>query len=442
MNDRNLIELLNNGFEPELISFEFNIPMEKLDILLKQEQESNKTTTATNNAIVNKAANNMNKLRSNYNKLYTATTQKENHISIPKATKSQTNLITQTTETISNLFENYESKTENEKVKIVIESLKALEKILDIPITIEQGKALINIFPSSANIPEAAMHVKNHNYDKSIIKLYYNYSKAIDDELSHINDMETLKKLSSSLPASMKRKNIYIDAIDRKLNTKMQNIFRTNALNKLRNNISRNIDSVITSLANGTCNIEKAKEYINEEIKQRTATAPKGRFALTESQQERTVIHQIRTALSEKSELYPITDAQTTMELLNQLSFEKEHNLKSVSENLITRKKYTDAQKFVGKYIDTSYRKTEQSAIAKAAEKKQKDIIIAEIGDMILERIKSTPDKHEDAIFLNLLEQRLKEQKISKIIIKLGKNEDKSRDITLEDIWYENKKIK
>lgn len=441
MNDRNLIELLNSGFEPELISFEFNIPIEKLNMLIEQEQ-SNKKSTEITNAAVTKTSSNMDKLRSNYNKLYTSTTQKENHISVPKATKSQTNLITQTTETISNLFENYESKTENEKVKIVIESLKALEKILDIPITIEQGKALISIFPSSSNVPEAAMHVKNHNYDKSIIKLYYNYSKAIDGELSHINDMETLKKLSSSLPASMKRKNIYIDAIDRKLNSKIQNIFRANALSKLRNNISSNIDSVITSLANGTCDIEKAKTYINEEIKQRISTSPKGRFALTESQQERTVIHQIRTALSEKSELYPITDAQTTMDLLYQLSFEKEHNLKCVSENLIARKKYADAQKFIGKYIDTSYRRTEQSALAKAAEKKQKDIIIAEIGDMILGRIKSTPDKHEDAVFLNLLEQKLKEQKISKIIIKLGKNEEQSKDITLEDIWYENKKIK
>ena len=65
----------------------------------------------------------------------------------------------------------------------------------------------------------------------------------------------------------------------------------------------------------------------------------------------------------------------------------------------------------------------------------------AEIGDIILRAIKCESTEEEQEQFARILEKKLNNHRYSYNSIPLGRTKDKSRKITLADIWGEEKEL-
>jgi len=85
------------------------------------------------------------------------------------------------------------------------------------------------------------------------------------------------------------------------------------ASDRIRNNIPTNIILIAKNLASGNIDTNNANSIINAEAKKRVESRPKTKFSLTEEQEKKQVLSQIRIAMLENADKIDIQNPEKTI---------------------------------------------------------------------------------------------------------------------------------
>ena len=437
-------KLIESGFDLELISFEFDIPIEKIKqykLELETNKKSNSVKTYSAREIIDKenkhAHSKMQQMRTRYKKIYL----KNNNVEA-KPTKElsaqEIELINSVITKIEKIVEKMKNLSKNEKRNEANVILTELKKIASYQLTIEQAEKL-HFLMQSEELENLNLNSKDRidfyiNRDRG--KIIRKLTETVDIAQSQTEDIEELKILEKKLTAKMKQNNpIFVGAVKSRIENKISKINHKKAIDKVRNDVPADIELIITEIANGTLDIQTANEIINKEAKKRVESKPKTRFTLTEEQQKKQIQIQIRTVLMEKPQKYHIKNPEKTIMQMQELcGGELEQSIRTVVNNLTSIKDFERAKKV----CDSFSNKDKESPLSKNIRTLRKSIRNAEIRDIVLKGINMNEMEEERAYF-ELIEKGIKMGNVKLEEISLGKSQDGLRTITLADIWTDEK---
>lgn len=442
-------KLIKNGFDLELISFELDIPIEEIKqckMELETIKKSNLTKTYSAKEIIdseNKQAHSkMQQMRERYKKLYFTSNKIE--VKQPKELPSQkVEQINSVIAEIEEIAESIKEQPKKERKKEVNAILTKLKQIEEYQLTIEQAEKLHYILQSeelkklNSSITDKIDFYMNRSRKTIIKKL----AEAIDIAQSQTNELEELKILERKLTMEMQQNNqIVVGAVKTRIGNKISKITQQKAMDRIRNDIPEDIDSIIREIANGTLDIRMGNEIINKEVRKRVENKPKNRFSLTEEQEKRQILIQIRTVLMEKSEQYHIENPEkTVMQIHDLCGGELEQAIRTVVKNLISIKDFERAKEVCDKFST----KDSESSFSAYIRTLRKQIRNDEISDIVLKGINMSGTEREERRYFELIEKGLKMGNVKLGSISLGRSQDGLRNITLADVWVdENKKEK
>ena len=196
------------------------------------------------------------------------------------------------------------------------------------------------------------------------------------------------------------------------------------------------IEQIIRDIASDKLNIQAANAIIDEEEKKRIENKSKNKFTLTQEQERKQILIQIKTVLAEKSKQYNIENPEKAITQIQELcGGDTGQSLRTVIKNLIGSKKYNKAKEICDKFSDND--KESQNSIY--IKRLRNEIRNAEISDIVMRVINTNGTIEEERAYIELIEKGLKIGNVKPRAVYLGKNQDGSRSITLEDVWTDEK---
>lgn len=447
-------KLIQGGFDLELISFELDIPIEevkqcKLDIENSKKNSTNKTIYSAKD-IINKKNNNahskISKMRDRYRQLYFISNKDE--VIRPKSLSPQEmKLIRTVLSTIQEAIEKMKTVPKNEKRKIASSILSELKKIEQYQLPVAEAEQLYWLMCSNElqglciNVTDKIdSHMKKQK-SRSINQL----AKAVEYKQYDVDDIEELQTLDRKLTRTMVSENpILVGAIKAKILSKITAVQQQQVIDRIRNDIPTSIISVISDLASGNIDMQKANAIIDEEARKRVETKPKNRFSLTEEQERKQILIQIRTAITEKTDkIFHIQDPEKAVLQIQELcGGELGQSIRAVVKNLTARRDFETAKSICDKFLRQSKDEHRENENTKYMRGLRNEIRNAEISDIVMKAINMNGTTEERAYF-ELIEKGLEMGNIKLSAISLGKSKDGVKSITLADIWTdENEKCK
>ena len=439
-------KLIKNGFDLELISFELDIPIDEIKQCMSEAEtikKPNSFRTYSAKEIIdneNKQAHlKIQQIRERYKKLFFASnkTEMKQIKELPRKKVEKINLVI---EEIEKIVKSIKGLPEKERRKGANEILIKFKQIENYQFTIEQAEKLNYLLQS-----EELKKLNSSTTDK--IDFYMNRSRktvikklaeAIDIAQAQSDELEELKVLERKLTMKMQQNaQIVVGAVKSRIGNKISKITQQRAIERIRNDIPEDIEFIIKELANGTLDMQLANEIIDEKTKERIENKPKTRFSLTEEQEKRQILIQIRTVLMEKSEKYYIENPEKTVMLIQELcGGELEQAIGIVVKNLISIKDFERAKEV----CDSFSSKDSQTSILVYIRRLRKQIRNDEISNIVLKAINMTGTEREERVCLELIEKGLKMGNVKLDAVSLGKSQDGLRTITLADIWIDERK--
>ena len=433
--------LIRKGFDLELLSFELDIPIEEirqykleLESVGKDDSVRSYSAKGTENDKNKYGYLEMKQMRERYEKLFFRSNK--TGVKIPNTLQKQdVELINSVIAEIEEIVDKIKELSKKERKKgasYIIEKLKKIEKY---QLTIEQAEKLYYLLESETlkklnlTSTDKIDYYMNKNRKAILKKL----STAIDIAQNQTEELEELKALERKLTMRMQQDSqIVVGGIKSKLRNKISKINQQQAIDRIRNDVPVNIEQIIKELANGTLDIQTANEIIEKEAKRRVESKPKTRFALTEEQETRQILIQIKTALMEKPEQYNIEKPEITIMQIQELcGGELEQAIRTVVKNLTGTKDFERAKEVCDKFSS----KDKESPLSKYITKLRKEIRNEEIGDIVLKGINMSGTYEEEKEYFELIKKGLKMGNIKLGAVSLGESQDGLRTITLADIW-------
>ena len=427
--EKQIKELIRKGFDLELISFELDIPLEEINqfkLQLETGKKDNKPKTHNVKEIIdqrNKAAHlKIKHVKERYNKAFFTVDKSE--VKLPsKLSRQEIERINLKIEEIKNIIAKMEGFSEEEKrknINLISSKLKTIEKY---NLSIEQSEKLYNLMQSeelkNMNKGKAYRKAINSNRNISINKLI----ESIDIAQYQTENVEELKRLEKRLtPTLAQEKPLIVGAIRTKISNKILKIQQQNAIEKIRNNIP-------IEIASDKLNIQTANAIIDEEAKKRIENKSKNKFTLTQEQERKQILIQIKTVLAEKSKQYNIENPEKAIAQIQELcGGDTGQSLRTVIKNLIGSKKYNKAKEICDKFSDND--KESQNLIY--IKRLRNEIRNAEISDIVMRVINTNGTIEEERACIELIEKGLKIGNVKPRAVY-------SRSITLEDVWTDEK---
>ncbi len=476
-----IVQLIKNGMDMNVISFELDIPKETLQqyveefskpTTVKEEvktNDENKGTKTINNikddttkrnveSVVSRPKttvssipksnrpkiNKMEIIRKKYKEAYNKV------ISLPKfesrANKYTDEDLKKADEIIKNLenkIKELKTKKFKEKRNCAAEVLDILKEFYDLPCLVEQVSKVQKLMSTQDlnSLHVASKDKIDIEIKKSRIKINRKLVDIVETEASKIDNLDDVSKLRKMITVDMERLDMSIVSVRLKLDQKINYLQQKARINS-KDDVSNEIKDIVRQIINPNMDAEQVKQKIDEEAEKLLAKSPaKGFFAMKKDNYVSQVLIKIRTALTNEANEFSINDADLVLEQLLKIDSRNfSANFKAVIENFVARKDYKTARSICDKYIQKRSLdsiETETSAYARTV---KKEIIGAEIGEIMLSQINNR--MIDDEKFIEDLENRMKKNNVKPFSIKLGKNKDGTKTITLSDVWYENQQRK
>lgn len=357
---------------------------------------------------------------------------------LKELSKQEIELINSVITKIEEIVKEMKNLSKKERRKVASGILAELKKIEDYQLTIEQAEKLHFLMQSeeleklNLSTTDKIDFYINRNRKIIIRKL----AESVDIAQSQAEDIEELKILEKKLTTKKEKNNqIFVDAVKSKIRNKIAKINQQKAIDRIRNDVPTDIAFIITEIANGTLDIKIANEIINKESKKRVESKSKNRFTLTEEQEKRQILIQIRTVLMEKPEQYHIENPERTIMQMQELcGGELEQAIRIVVNNLIGVKDFERAKEVCNSFSSKDKEKNIRLL--------RNEIRNAEISDIVLKGISMNGTEEEERRYFELIEKGLKMGNIKLGAISLGKSKDGLRNIYLSDIWEKQEKIR
>lgn len=389
----------------------------------------------------NYAHTRLEEMRQKYKQLFFKSNKVE--IELPKQLSQQEiELIENVIKIVGEKIKEIQLLPNREKVKVADDIVLELKKIEKYQLSIMQAEELYKLINSEElkriNIREITKVDSPMNRKRR--EIAEQLGNAIEFKQYEIEDIEELKVLERKITTEMLRENPVLMTTKNKLSNKISTIKQKKTMDRIRVDIPTNIESIITDLVNGNIDIKEANKIINEEARRRVESKPKTRFSLTEEQEKKQILIQIRTAIIEKADKYKIKNPEMVILKLEELS-DGETNLalRTVIKNLIEREEFEEAKRFCDKYYKEAKEKYKENEFTKYIRGLRNEIRNAEIGNIVLTAINMKGTIEEERMYFELIDKGLKMGNVKLGAISLGKSKDGLKNITLADIWEPEK---
>lgn len=439
-------KLIQSGFDLDLISFELDIPIEQVR-QCKRELEITKITRRypkKNIEEVNDVSTEykISKIREKYRELYSRNNTPEVK-KAPTLSQEQNELIQKVILVVEEKVEKIKSVSKKERKYVASGIITELRKLETCQLTIVQAEQLYKLisFEELKDLNTSIVDRVDYYMGLQRRRIANNFARAIDYEQSQINDIGELQILERKITRQMIDDDpMFTESIKRKISSRIMEIQRQQAVEKIKNDIPTTIIQIIENLVNGNIDIQKANEIIEEEVRKREKNKVKTVFSLTEEQEKRQILRQIKMALTENPDRFPIKNPEMAVLQIKELCGEGEESaIRVVTKNLIERKDFETAKRICDKYYEESKTGEKESEFTKYMSVLRNEIRNSEIGDIIIKLIKMNGSPEEETACFELIEKGLKKGNINLRAISLGKSSDGVKNITLEDIWYNEK---
>ena len=425
-------KLIKDGFDLELLSFEFDIPLEQIK---RWKNDLDKPNSRNKIEQVSK----MQQMRDKYQAiLKTNNGNKSTIVEEKELTEKERELVENAIKEIEEKIQEFQSDLiPGEKMKCLAQIISKIQEIQDFPINIEQIENL-RLIIHNPKIDCLYIDYKSKLY-KDLTKtrrdIVTKLVESIKIKLQNAKSIEEIDILSKELKSAIDQKYPFIvgglrsEIYNKK--TKMQQKKITESIN----NVPEKIQEIVKAISNGQVDIEKAKRTINEEAEKTFESKPKTRFSLTLEQEQKQIIMKVEKQLKENSEQYQIVSPEKTISILQQLAnINLADSMNIVVNNFISRKEFEGAKDIVEQYRE----KFDISTYHNVIDLKNK-IRNAEISNLILKCLNSEQSIEKDNAQFDLIQQFIEKGNIKLQSISLGKSENGIRNITLADIWPEKK---
>ena len=439
MNKEEIIELVKYGCDPELIAFEFNVPIDEIKKVI--DTEAKKTFLSRESK--------MNKIRVKYFNQYYSYDSNDGNVASMEPTPQEEKNVQEVIDYLKREQENIENMSDFNRKAILNVMLKEL-KILDTTnSTLEQTEEIKKMIDR-----DEFKNISKKRGEKGVREFYLRkrrvekrYSQLIEEKDKKTTDIKKLIELKKKITPEMARENLLISNIKGRIENKITTINSKVMQYEMRNNVSPEIRGIVIDIAEGTINMQEAQQTILKEAHKRVEEAKKatnGRVALSEQQYERQIAIQIRTLLSEQGNDYRIKDVKNSMQVLSEFpeKIPSSQAFRVVVDNLASQEKFKQAIDLCDSNISRMTFEGGETLISQAARSKKREIALRQIGSMIKEKIENKVSDEDDQMFMSLLERRLENEKIRLDAIQIGKDSSQTKSIRLSDIWYEKNREK
>ena len=439
MNEEEIIELVRYGCDPELIAFEFDVPINEIKETINAEAKK---------TFLNRESK-MNKIRVKYFNQYYSYDSNDGNVTSMEPTPQEEKNVQEVIDYLKREQENIENMSDFNRKAILNVMLKEL-KILDTTnSTLEQTEEIKKMIDR-----DEFKNISKKRGEKGVREFYLRkrrvekrYSQLIEEKAKKTTDIKELIELKKKITPEMARENLLISNIKGRIENKITTINSKVMQYEMRNNVSPEIRGIVIDIAEGTLNMQEAQQTILKEAHKRVEEAKKatnGRVALSEQQYERQIAIQIRTLLSEKGNDYRIKDVKNSMQVLSEFpeKIPSSQAFRVVVDNLASQEKFKQAIDLCNSNISRMTFEGGETLISQAARSKKREIALRQIGSMIKEKIENKVSDEDDQMFMSLLERRLENEKIRLDAIQIGKDSSQTKSIRLSDIWYEKNREK
>lgn len=439
MNEEEIIELVRYGCDPELIAFEFDVPINEIKETINAEAKK---------TFLNRESK-MNKIRVKYFNQYYSYDSNDGNVASMEPTPQEEKNVQEVIDYLKREQENIENMSDFNRKAILNVMLKEL-KILDTTnSTLEQTEEIKKMIDR-----DEFKNISKKRGEKGVREFYLRkrrvekrYSQLIEEKAKKTTDIKKLIELKKKITPEMARENLLISNIKGRIENKITTINSKVMQYEMRNNVSPEIRGIVIDIAEGTLNMQEAQQTILKEAHKRVEEAKKatnGRVALSEQQYERQIAIQIRTLLSEKGNDYRIKDVKNSMQVLSEFpeKIPSSQAFRVVVDNLASQEKFKQAIDLCNSNISRMTFEGGETLISQAARSKKREIALKQIGSMIKEKIENKVSDEDDQMFMSLLERRLENEKIRLDAIQIGKDSSQTKSIRLSDIWYEKNREK
>lgn len=439
MNEEEIIELVRYGCDPELIAFEFDVPINEIKETINA--EAKKTFLSRESK--------MNKIRVKYFNQYYSYDSNDGNVASMEPTPQEEKNVQEVIDYLKREQENIENMSDFNRKAILNVMLKEL-KILDTTnSTLEQTEEIKKMIDR-----DEFKNISKKRGEKGVREFYLRkrrvekrYSQLIEEKAKKTTDIKELIELKKKITPEMARENLLISNIKGRIENKITTINSKVMQYEMRNNVSPEIRGIVIDIAEGTLNMQEAQQTILKEAHKRVEEAKKatnGRVALSEQQYERQIAIQIRTLLSEQGNDYRIKDVKNSMQVLSEFpeKIPSSQAFRVVVDNLASQEKFKQAIDLCNSNISRMTFEGGETLISQAARSKKREIALRQIGSMIKEKIENKVSDEDDQMFMSLLERRLENEKIRLDAIQIGKDSSQTKSIRLSDIWYEKNREK
>lgn len=439
MNEEEIIELVRYGCDPELIAFEFDVPINEIKETINAEAKK---------TFLNRESK-MNKIRVKYFNQYYSYDSNDGNVASMEPTPQEEKNVQEVIDYLKREQENIENMSDFNRKAILNVMLKEL-KILDTTnSTLEQTEEIKKMIDRDEfkNISKKRGEKCAREFYLRKRRVEKRYSQLIEEKAKKTTDIKELIELKKKITPEMARENLLISNIKGRIENKITTINSKVMQYEMRNNVSPEIRGIVIDIAEGTLNMQEAQQTILKEAHKRVEEAKKatnGRVALSEQQYERQIAIQIRTLLSEKGNDYRIKDVKNSMQVLSEFpeKIPSSQAFRVVVDNLASQEKFKQAIDLCNSNISRMTFEGGETLISQAARSKKREIALKQIGSMIKEKIENKVSDEDDQMFMSLLERRLENEKIRLDAIQIGKDSSQTKSIRLSDIWYEKNREK
>lgn len=277
-NKEQIKKLLKSGFDTKLIAFEFQIPIEEIELIKNEVYQTNFVKNKNTKRKLTGKKREISShekfmiMRDRYKKLYFDVVQNEENSKIkkeitPDERKKVDEVIIKIQEILDSMNEELTEKQEKSKAFVILREIRGISNYR---FTIEQAEQLILVLQSSriknlkpTDYNDRVQYSTLYNKGKEIVSKKFIH--AIDIVQSETTDIEKLKFLKKKL-YSNPFKNYYStisEGVKSKINIKIGRDSSQKVLNKIKNDIPENILEIVGNLSEGTLDIESANEIIN-----------------------------------------------------------------------------------------------------------------------------------------------------------------------------------
>lgn len=350
-------ELIQSGFDLELISFELDIPIEQLrqyKMDLERIKSNTRNITDAKEQRDKDARFKINRMRAKYKQLYFRNDNAVNFRNHPLS-ESDMELIRKVITTVEEKIKAMESLSKKDKKSAGEKILSELRKIEEYQLPMEQAEHIYTLM-CSKELQGLSVKITNridYYIERQRIRSANQYARAIEAAHYETDDIEELLTLEKRITDQiLKEDPVSIGAVKSKIKSKILALEQKKAIDRIRNDIPTNIMSIIQDLADGQLDIQRANKIIDEEAKRRVESKPKNRFSLTEEQERKQVLIQIRTAIREKDDIAKIQNPENTIIQMQELcGGELSQSIGVVVRKLIEQQEIETAKVFVISFL-------------------------------------------------------------------------------------------